>query len=251
MRLDERGHVLPTVLPGTMSHMRDSGTPPPADSGRSAAPSDVGAIGAETIDAIVLAGGRGLRLGGVSKADLDVGGRLLDRVLDAVRRSGARRIVVVAPESVDVPAGVERTMEDPPGGGPLAGIDAGLDALDRAAHGRPGGLILVTSVDTPGIGLLSPRLIEAARAALDEDRDGAIARGGEPEPFDQFLQAAYSAESLRRALDDARTANAGSLHDLGVRSVLRVLDLVRVDVGEECRDLDSPADLEWWRGRLA
>lgn len=243
--------MLPAVLPGTMSHMRDSGTSSPADSGQPVASLDVGATGAEKLDAIVLAGGRGLRLGGASKADLDVGGRLLDRVLDAVRRAGARQIVVVAPDSVDVPAGVERTMEDPPGGGPLAGIGAGLDALDRSAHGRAGGFILVTSVDSPGIGLLAPRLVEAARAAHEAGRDGAIARGGEPEPFDQFLQGVYSAQSLRRALDVSRTANAGSLHDLGVRRVLCVLDLVRVEVGDECRDLDSPDDLDWWRGRGA
>lgn len=45
-------------------------------------------------DAIILAGGRGSRLGGVDKGALPVGGRaLLDRVLDAAR--AAERVVVV------------------------------------------------------------------------------------------------------------------------------------------------------------
>ena len=68
-----------------------------------------------TVHALVLAGGTGERLGGASKADLDVGSRLLDVVLAglAPRVSGAA--VVVAPPGVPVPDGVARTMEEPPG----------------------------------------------------------------------------------------------------------------------------------------
>ena len=88
-------------------------------------------------DAIILAGGRGSRLGGVSKADLTVGGRrLLDVVLEAVRR--ARTTVVVGP--VAAPDGVLVTLEDPPGTGPAAGIVAGLEAVAQPAwlDGRAG-----------------------------------------------------------------------------------------------------------------
>ena len=65
------------------------------------------------IDAVVLAGGRGIRLGGASKADLNVSGRLLDRVLDGLRPHVNGRIVVVAPDGVAIPDGVIRTMEEP------------------------------------------------------------------------------------------------------------------------------------------
>ncbi|XVV06848.1 molybdenum cofactor guanylyltransferase [Actinosynnema sp. CA-248983] len=76
----------------------------------------------DTWDAVVLAGGRGSRLGGVDKAAVEVGGRtLLDHALDAVR--GARRTVVVGPEK-PVP-GVVWTREEPPGG-------------DRSRDWRPG-----------------------------------------------------------------------------------------------------------------
>ena len=62
-------------------------------------------------DAIIVAGGRGTRLGGVIKADLQVGGqRLLDRVLESARH--ARQRVVVG--LVDVPDGVQQVVEDPP-----------------------------------------------------------------------------------------------------------------------------------------
>ncbi|MEU4744233.1 NTP transferase domain-containing protein, partial [Actinosynnema sp. NPDC023658] len=51
--------------------------------------------------AVVLAGGRGSRLGGVDKASLVVDGRtLLDHVLDAV--AAARQVIVVGPRKDDV-----------------------------------------------------------------------------------------------------------------------------------------------------
>ncbi|MBB6333823.1 NTP transferase domain-containing protein [Schaalia hyovaginalis] len=217
-----------------------------------AAPST--AAGALAVDALVLAGGRGSRLGGVSKADLELGGRLLDRVLDALRVLAPRRIVVVAPESVAVPSGVLRTAEEPCGGGPLAGIGAGLEALGPIGEGGPGRadrLVVVVGVDTPGLGDLADRLFRAGAEAVVEGRDGAIIRGGDPEPFDQFLQGAYSARALGAALDAARRANGGSLHGCGVRRALHGLDLVRVEAGEECRDLDDPEDLAHWRALLA
>ncbi|MGW6129156.1 molybdenum cofactor guanylyltransferase [Cellulomonas sp. NPDC055163] len=103
-----------------------------------------GARGPLTYDALVLAGGRARRLGGVSKPDVLVAGRrLLAHVLDAAAAGpggGARRTVVVAPGSVAVPGDVLRTLEDPPDGGPVAGIAAGLAALGRAeGDAGPGG----------------------------------------------------------------------------------------------------------------
>ena len=53
-------------------------------------------------DAIVLAGGEGRRLGGVTKANVEVAGRrLLVHALDAA--AGARRIVVAGPEALARP----------------------------------------------------------------------------------------------------------------------------------------------------
>ncbi|MFE9766875.1 DUF6457 domain-containing protein [Streptomyces sp. NPDC005808] len=75
-------------------------------------------------DAVVLAGGAARRLGGVDKPAVRVGGRpLLDRVLAAC--AGAATTVVVAePRSTARP--VVWAREDPPGGGPLAALGAGL-----------------------------------------------------------------------------------------------------------------------------
>ncbi|MFI0964261.1 NTP transferase domain-containing protein [Streptomyces sp. NPDC021080] len=75
-------------------------------------------------DAVVLAGGAARRLGGEDKPGVRVGGRtLLDRVLAACADAG-RTVVVAGPRPTARP--VEWAREDPPGGGPLAALDAGL-----------------------------------------------------------------------------------------------------------------------------
>ena len=79
----------------------------------------------ESFDAIVLAGGGARRLGGVDKPGLEVGGvSMLDRVLAAC--AGAASTAVVGP-----PRAVHRpvvfTREDPPGGGPVPALAAGME----------------------------------------------------------------------------------------------------------------------------
>ena len=195
--------------------------------------------------AIVVGGGGGERLGGVSKPDLTLGGvRLIDRVCGVLTEACAVGCVAVVPPSVRVPDGVARTLEDPPGGGPLAGIDAGLRAL------RVGDdvLVVVVSVDAPGVGAFLPALLEPA---LREGVEGRIVRGGDPEPFDQYLMGVYRAASLRRAIDEA-VAAYGSVRGVGVRRVLRALDVERVSVGADvCRDIDTPEDVAWWESFLS
>lgn len=196
------------------------------------------------VAAIVVGGGGGQRLGGVSKPDLVLGGvRLIDRVCAALTGACGAGCVAVVPPAVRVPDGVARTLEDPPGGGPLAGIDAGLSAL----HVGEGGLVVVVSVDAPGVGEFVPLLLAEP---LGEAADGRILRGGEPEPFDQYLMGVYRASSLRRAIDEAAAAH-GSVRGVGVRRALRSLALERVEVDAlACRDVDTPEDLAWWEARL-
>ncbi|HEU4467371.1 MAG TPA: NTP transferase domain-containing protein, partial [Agromyces sp.] len=86
------------------------------------------------LDAVILAGGRAERLDGASKPDLVVGGRsLLATAIAAARGAACERIVVVGPPELEA-AGCLVVREDPPFGGPVAALAAGLDAL-----GPPGG----------------------------------------------------------------------------------------------------------------
>ena len=86
-------------------------------------------------DTIVLAGGAARRLGGADKPALSVGGRpLLDRVIAAC--PDAAITVVVGPRRPATRA-VVHALEDPPGGGPLAALDAGLRHTTAPTRARP------------------------------------------------------------------------------------------------------------------
>jgi molybdopterin-guanine dinucleotide biosynthesis protein A len=107
--------------------------------------------------AVILTGGTGSRLGGADKASLEHAGRsLLDRALTAV--AAAAEVVVVGPEVATLrPA--RFTREDPPGGGPLAGLAAGVAALS-GDHER----VVALAVDMPHVSAATvARLLHAAR----------------------------------------------------------------------------------------
>lgn len=190
--------------------------------------------GSGPYDAVVLAGGSARRLGGASKADLRLHGRrLLDHVLTAAGQ--AHRTVVVAPGDVAVPPGVLRTVEDPPYGGPVAGLAAGLDAL---GDGPPAPVVLVVSCDAPGIGPAVPRLL----AALGADDDGAVLEDHAGRP--QWLVGAYRTAVLRRRLTGL-TAEAGTVHGAPVRALVAPLRLTTVRArGREADDVDTWGDLD-------
>ncbi|MEU5692243.1 NTP transferase domain-containing protein [Actinosynnema sp. NPDC020468] len=174
-----------------------------------------------TWDAVVLAGGRGSRLGEVDKAAVVVGGTpLLARALAAV--AGAGRVVVVGPRRPWVSAPrVVWAREEPPGGGPLAGLAAGLASVvaDR---------VVVLAVDQPWVtaATVERLLAVGGDAVLVDER-------GRP----QWLTGAWSVPRLRAALP-ADPAGAS------MRSLLGPLDATPVPAqGGEARDVDTPADL--------
>ncbi|KAE8763337.1 NTP transferase domain-containing protein [Georgenia thermotolerans] len=187
-------------------------------------------------DAIVLAGGTASRLDGVSKPDVELAGRrLLDHTLAAT--AGAGRVVVVAPESVAVPHGVVRTLEDPPHGGPVAGLAAGLAALDGHPAGGTGTapLLLVLSCDVPFVAGAVPRLL----AAAGEGADGACLR--DASGYLQWLVAVYRTDALRGRLDALASGRRGS----SVRALVAPLRLAAVAArGKEAADVDTWADLD-------
>lgn len=161
-------------------------------------------------DLVVLAGGAARRLGGADKPALSVGGRpLLDRVLAAC--PDAATTVLVGPARPTTRA-VVHALEDPPGGGPLAALDAGLRHTTAPT-------VLVLSADLPFLTAATVRaLLAAMRTTV------AAGPGGTPAPpdgamlrdaagRDQPLVAAYRAEPLRRALARIRAAH-GSLAGL-------------------------------------
>ncbi|GAA2720790.1 molybdenum cofactor guanylyltransferase [Cellulomonas aerilata] len=214
--------------------------------------SDPGASDARTFDAIVLAGGRGSRLGGVSKPEVRVAGRsLLDRALDAT--AGARHVVVVGPPRLARP-GVVAVLEDPPFGGPVAGIDAGLAALDRlrARAGTAAGTdpdtqrgpdlpVLVLACDIPAAAGAVPALLAAL---ADPGVDGAhLVRDGHAQ-----LVAVHRPAALRVALASLGQAGGRAAgHDgTGVRGVaVRALH-ARLRMAPVPDDDGLSADADTW-----
>ncbi|MFE6282767.1 NTP transferase domain-containing protein [Streptomyces sp. NPDC057877] len=197
--------------------------PPAADGGR-------------VYDAVVLAGGGARRLGGTDKPGVPVGGRaLLDRVLAAC--ADARRTVVVAE-----PRGTVRpvlwTREDPPGGGPLAALDAGLrhSTADQ---------VVVLSADLPFLGGRTVgRLLDTLRTSGAEGAQLTDAEGRE-----QPLVAAYRAAALRRGLA-ALTEERGGLDGLPLRLLTAGLDLTRVPDPVAAFDCDTWDDIAIARARI-
>lgn len=188
-------------------------------------------------DAIVLAGGAARRLGGADKPALSVGGRaLLDRVLDAC--PDARSTVVVGARRPTARP-VRWTREDPPGGGPVAALDAGL-------RGTAAELVLVLSADLP---FLDRDTVRALLAAPDaHGTDGAMLR--DPGGRDQPLVAAYRAEPLRREITLLATEHGG-LAGLPLRALTAELELTAVTAPPLAAfDCDTWDDLAAARARI-
>ncbi len=137
----------------------------------------------ERIGAVVLAGGRATRLGGVNKALLEVGGRrIIDRVVGTLRLV-AERIVIVGhlSDGLDLP-GTTVLADDYPGAGTLAALHKGILASECE-------LCLAVGCDMPFLSRpLLARLVE-----LSEGYDVAVPRIG---PYLEALHAAYRATCL-------------------------------------------------------
>ena len=201
------------------------------------------AVAADVADVAVLAGGTGARLGGASKPDVVVrGARLLDHVLAGVERLREQglalgRVCVVAPEEVALPGDVLRALEDPPLGGPVAGIAAGLELLGRCVP--VAGLTGILTCDAPFSWQVLPALHHALAKAGPE-LDGVCARDGE---HTQYLLGLYR----RRALATAVAPGGVPLRDTAVRRALRPLRIAALPVSRDVvRDLDTWAEVRAW-----
>ncbi|MFD6162762.1 NTP transferase domain-containing protein [Nocardia sp. NPDC060256] len=142
-------------------------------------------------DAIVLAGGRASRMGGVDKPAIVIGGRsMLDAALAAV--AACTHTVVVGPHRPELPPEINQTREVPPGSGPVAAIGAGLRSLGSAAP-----LVVVLAADLP---FLSARSItELIRYTCESGADAVFAADESGRP--QYLIGVWRRTALAAALD--------------------------------------------------
>ncbi len=199
------------------------------DSGRDVG-RDVGKGGDRSMSgrlgAVILAGGTAARMDGVDKAGVELHGRtLLEIAIEAL--ADADEIVVVSPHHVATARPVTYAREDPPLGGPVAGILAGVDALSVEPH-----LVAVLAVDMARVTAHTVRrLVEAA-----DGHDGA------------FLTDADGRRQLAGVLWmdqlDRVRSTAGDPHGMALHRLLAPLDLTELSTqGDEASDVDSWADL--------
>lgn len=188
------------------------------------------------IAAIVLAGGRAERLDGADKAAVEVDGRaLIEAAYAAV--AGAAPVIAVGPQTI-ARAGVVTVREDPPFGGPVAGVNAAVAELDRVQEQSPAAETWLLACDLPRAELIVAQLRDIP---IPEDCDGVILRDSAGR--DQWLAGRYRVASLRSAL----TA-LPDVRDVSMRKLLAVLNIRTVDdrVGAAL-DLDTWADVERYR----
>jgi molybdopterin-guanine dinucleotide biosynthesis protein A len=232
--LSAGSRLAPCCTRATRSGREDSVTSPTYDLFMAAATSE--RVG---FAAVVLSGGTGARLGGTDKAALEVGGRtLLERALAAV--AGADEVVVVGrPMDIGDPVAaadahdsrtppVRFVVEDPPSGGPAAGLLAGLAALAPDAR-----LVVVLAVDMPYVGPTTvSRLLDALGGEEGSQADGA------------FLVDEGGRRQLAGVLRPERLDPPEDRHGLPLHRLLAGLTLTQVPVvGREALDVDTWADV--------
>jgi molybdopterin-guanine dinucleotide biosynthesis protein A len=191
--------------------------------------------------AVVLAGGASRRWGGRDKTAADLRGLpVLGHVVEALP-DGMTVIVVGPPDhpfAAVSGACVHWTREDPPGGGPAAGLAAGLAALPESVD-----VVVVLAGDLPLSGTAVPRLLSALGSSSADAVIG-VDQGGRRQP----LLAVYRVTPLRAALLAPGVDPAGR----ALRSVLAGLTVDVLAVSDrEAQDLDTPEDLAAVRRRLA
>nr|WP_281369399.1 NTP transferase domain-containing protein [Microbacterium proteolyticum] len=177
-----------------------------------------------------MAGGRGSRVDGAVKPLFEVNGTtLLQRAVDAARSGGADRVVVAAPV-LDEQLDVVWVREDPPFGGPVAGIVAALPEVDADE-------VYVIACDLP----TADAAVVLLSAPLSAGVDGACLDDGRR----QWLIGRYRTASLRAAA----SALPDRGRDASMRALLGGLAVTSVSVDPAMtHDVDTWDDLTKARG---
>lgn len=211
--------------------------------------------------AVILAGGRAGRLGGIAKPLSTIcGTTLLDLAIAAV--PAGSEIVVVGPPELRVPAGVLLVREDPPFGGPVAALAAGVAALSSAPSSALSSELSPAPSSAPSSELSpapspasssatewllalaadQPTVRDSVRILLEAERapDGVIGLDGTGRR--QPLAALYRTDAVR----DLLNSNSSPLR---LMDLAAVLSLAEVFLGDRL-DVDTADDARHFGVRL-
>src|SRR5690625_82646 len=187
---------------------------------------------------IIIGGGRSSRMG-EDKSALRIAGRtLLERTIDALNFS-AEIWVVAAPcvlrERPNWPA-VHFTLEDPPFGGPAAGLVAGIEALSAHANSEE---VIVFPVDMPHVTSAAQQLAAVTLGELSTGApgvDGVVLEDASGWP--QYLLGRYRLGALRRAAREL-----GNPRNVSMRRFGKLLNVERKRMQNSAlADVDTPQE---------
>ncbi|RRD51356.1 molybdenum cofactor guanylyltransferase [Arachnia propionica] len=175
---------------------------------------------------VVLAGGRSSRMG-VDKLELSREGETLLQGCVTAALDVCERVLIVSPDRPGFRDDrVDFLLEDPPHGGPAAGLAAAVATLEGSPDDTE---VLVLAGD-----LVDPAAVVGALTDAAFGGDGVVLEDEEGWP--QYLAARYRLLSLRRVLEAW-----GHARGLSVRRVLKPLNLERKNVSNSVTmDLDTP-----------
>jgi molybdopterin-guanine dinucleotide biosynthesis protein A len=198
--------------------------------------------GVTRVAAVILAGGKGERLGGVNKALLTIGGeRLVDRAM-AVTSGCSPRLLAVGQAGFEAPADLVQVLDlETDYAGPLAGVAAALDHL----AGGGSEVLLSLAVDSP----LFPRDFLARALPLLNSASAVVAAYGEQEYPTNALWRIEAIAGLPAAIREG--TGPRSLKRLAERLGAVRLDYAPFTDSDPFRNANTPEDLAFLRQVLS
>lgn len=187
----------------------------------------------------MLAGGRSERFGDVDKLGVEIGGVPLVTLAVRAVAEVADDVVVVLPPGATrlvLPASARAVHDPTEGEGPLAGVHAGLLAIERSDAA------VVVGGDMPE---LQPPVLRAMLARLDDPAVDLVALddGGHPRPLPIVVRPRPAADAARTLLRAGRRRLRDLVASLPA-AVLHEGSWVPLDPDRRTfRDVDEPGDL--------
>ena len=177
---------------------------------------------------IVLSGGTSSRFGSDKSQAKIAGKSLIAFILGSI--PSEFKIVIVGQDPKIESSQYHCVLEEPIGGGPLAGFKAGLDASESE-------LVALIATDMPFASGLVLNLINSIRV-----HDDAVmyvdAKG-----FKQPLAAVYRSKSVKRALADLGQLDGKSMRELVSHLSVHEIEMSH-EIAQALMDIDTAADLE-------
>lgn len=177
--------------------------------------------------ALILTGGTSNRFGSDKSEAIFNGKALIDFLISSIPAGVA--VVIVGPDRDEFPSTIQIIKEDPPGGGPVAGIAAGLSLIETE-------YVAVLATDMPYSAALVPLLLEnlsnEVEAALVVDSEG----------FQQPFSGVYRVSSLLKVLGTKELLMGRSMRSVLVELKVKEVSL-NADDSHLLLDIDTRQDL--------